>query len=50
MRERDMNQGRKSEMLRSAGKNGQKRKTPAWLKPTKTAANASCFYLKRSAA
>ena len=25
MRERDMNQGRKSEMLRSTGKNGQKR-------------------------
>lgn len=25
MRERDMNMGRKSEMLRSTGKNGQKR-------------------------
>lgn len=50
MREWNMNQGRKSEMLRSTGKKGQKCKTPAWPMPAKTAANAPTFNQARSAA
>jgi hypothetical protein len=47
MREQDMRIERNSQLLRSTRKNSQKRKTPAWLVLTKTAANASCFNQSR---
>jgi hypothetical protein len=50
MRARDMNTVRESELLRSTGKDGQKRNPTVCLMPTKAASNTPYFKQSRSAA
>ena len=50
MMDRDMKMDRNLWLLRSTGKNDQKRKILAWPMPTKTPANASSFNQTRRTA